>query len=107
MPLPPPPNAAFTSSGNPTRSACFLAWRMSTGSGVPGTIGTPLRSATRRAAALSPMISIASADGPTNVNPASAVACAKCARSARNPYPGWMNVARDLRAASRMAPIDR
>ena len=107
MPLPPPPNAAFTSNGNPTRSACFFAWRMSTGSGVPGTIGTPARSATTRAAALSPICSIAAADGPTNVNPVSSTAFAKCARSARNPYPGWIRVARALCAASRMAPIDR
>ena len=68
--------ATFYKPSNPTRSACFFAWRMSTGSGVPGTIGTPLRSAIWRAAALSPIISIASADGPTNVNPASFTASA-------------------------------
>ena len=80
---------------------------MSTGSRVPGTIGMPAASAIRRAAALSPICSIAVADGPTNVNPASSTACAKCARSARNPYPGCTSVDFDLRPASRIAPIDR
>ena len=54
-------------------------------------------SAARRAAALSPMVSIACADGPTNVRPASVTASANCARSDRNPYPGWTK--RGLRAA--------
>ncbi len=85
MPLPPPPNAALTSSGYPRRGASFLAWAMSTGSRVPGTIGMPAASAKRRAADLSPICSIAEALGPTNVNPASSTAWAKCARSARNP----------------------
>ena len=107
MPFPPPPKAAFTSSGKPMRSACFLACFASTGSGVPGTIGMPLASAARRAAALSPIISIACGGGPTNVSPASPTASAKWARSDRKPYPGWIRVAFARRAASRIASIDR
>jgi hypothetical protein len=42
-----------------------------------------------------------------NVNPASSTALAKCARSDRNPYPGWIAVALALLAASRIEPIDR
>ena len=67
------------------RSASAGACSIVTGSGVPGTIGTPTRSAARRAADLSPIISIASAGGPMKVNPESATARAKCARSDRNP----------------------
>ena len=67
------------------RSACLRAVRRSTGSEVPGTIGIPLASAARRAAALSPIISMASALGPTKVIPASVTAAANWARSARNP----------------------
>ncbi len=85
MPLPPPPNAALTMRGNPMRSASAGARSRVTGSGVPGTMGTPTRSAARRAADLSPIISIASAGGPMNVKPESATALAKCARSDRNP----------------------
>ena len=85
MPLPPPPNAALTSSGNPMRGASFLAMATSTGSRVPGMMGTPAASAIRLAAALSPKSSIATGGGPTNVNPASSTAVAKCARSARKP----------------------
>ena len=85
MPLPPPPKAAFTRSGKPIRSACFLACFASTGSGVPGTIGMPLASAARLAAALSPIVSIASGGGPMNVMPASPTALANPARSDRKP----------------------
>ena len=107
MPLPPPPKAAFTINGYPIRSACLRAARRSTGCAVPGTIGIPLASAARRAAALSPMISIASGVGPMNVRPASTTAAAKLPRSARKPYPGWTIVAFERRAASRIASIDR
>ena len=85
MPFPPPPKAAFTSKGNPILGACAFAWSMSTGSAVPGTIGIPAASAMRRAADLSPIVSIAAAGGPTKVSPASVTAAAKAARSARNP----------------------
>ena len=59
------------------RSASTDASWIAIGSGVPGTIGTPTSSAARRAAALSPISSIASAGGPMNVWPASATARAK------------------------------
>jgi BirA family biotin operon repressor/biotin-[acetyl-CoA-carboxylase] ligase len=107
MPLPPPPNAAFTTSGKPSRAASFFAFARSTGSRVPGTIGMPAASAIFRASALSPIASIAGAVGPTNVMPASSTACANCARSARKPYPGCTRVAFDLRATSTMRSIDR
>ena len=89
------------------RSASFFACFVSTGSGVPGTMGMPLASAARRAADLSPITSIACGEGPMNVRPASATAAANWARSDRKPYPGWIRVARERRAASRIASIDR
>ena len=67
------------------RSASAGACSSDTDSGVPGTMGTPTRSAARRAADLSPIISIASAGGPMNMKPDSSTARAKCARSERNP----------------------
>ena len=39
----------------------------------------------RRASVLSPIARMASAEGPTKINPASLTACAKAGRSARNP----------------------
>jgi hypothetical protein len=56
-----------------------------TGSGVPGTMGAPTSWAARRAAALSPIITMASGGGPTKVRPASPTARAKSWFSARNP----------------------
>ena len=107
MPFPPPPNAAFTTRGNPILAASFFARARSTGSRVPGTIGIPAASATRRAAALSPIVAIASGVGPTNPSPASSTACANWARSAKNPYPGCTSVAFDFRAASMIRSIER
>ena len=95
IPRPPPPAAAFTSSGKPIASAsarmASTASGRSTGtaSRVPGTVSTPALRASRRAPSLSPSASITAAVGPMNVRPASATARAKVARSARNPYPGW------------------
>ena len=95
-------------SGKPMRSACFLACFASTGSGVPGTIGMPLASAARRAAALSPIVSIASGDGPTNVRPASATASGELRRAPRGSrIPGARGWPSARRAASRIASIDR
>ena len=87
MPLPPPPRAAFTSSGNPTRSAAARTAAASFGSGnsAPGTTGTPARSAVRRALTLSPMTRIADAGGPTNVMPAASHASRKAGFSERKP----------------------
>src|ERR1043166_3842852 len=62
MPLPPPPAAAFSITGNPYFCAVSLA-SASDGSGstVPGTIGTPASTAARRALVFDPITSIASA----------------------------------------------
>jgi hypothetical protein len=80
--LPPPPAAAFTisGSGTPVRS----------GSASPVTsqdssTGTPAPASSRLAASLSPIASMTSAGGPTQVSPASATARAKPARSDKNP----------------------
>ena len=73
MPLPPPPAAAFTSTGNPS----VLAAR--------GTTGTPAATAISRAASLRPMLSITVDDGPTSWMPAASTSAAKAARSDRNP----------------------
>ena len=65
MPRPPPPEAAFTSTGKPMS----LAMRMASTSSVtppsePGTQGIPRRLAVRLASILSPMMRICSALGP-------------------------------------------
>src|SRR5207244_646126 len=58
------------------------------------------RTAACRAAISSPSIAMDSGGGPTNVIPAWSTARAKSARSARKPYPGWINVVRLWRATS-------
>ena len=58
---------------------------VSTGSVVPGTIGTPAFFIRSRALVFEPMDSIADAGGPMNVTPASSRACANAAFSARKP----------------------
>jgi hypothetical protein len=86
MPRPPPPNAAFSASGQPWRSPnATAASGPSSGSTVPGTSGALACSATRRAATLSPMAAIAAGLGPTQRSPASITAWAKPAFSARKP----------------------
>ena len=56
MPRPPPPNAALMMSGKPISLAIFNASaRSSTGSSVPGRVGTPTFWASARAATLSPI----------------------------------------------------
>ena len=57
----------------------------STGSVVPGTIGTPAAFISSRARVLEPIASMASAGGPMNTMPASSQARAKAAFSARKP----------------------
>ena len=57
----------------------------STGSVVPGTIGTPASCISSRALVLEPIASIADAGGPMNVTPASSRRRAKAAFSARKP----------------------
>ncbi len=78
MPLPPPPAAALTSTGNPTVPASF-------GSSEEGSVGTPASTAARLAASLSPMAATAWAGGPTHTSPAAATASAKAAFSERKP----------------------
>ena len=74
MPRPPPPAAAFTSSGKPTSS------------GVPlGSTGTPAARAVSFAASLSPPARSAAGGGPTHVSPAPSTASANSALSARKP----------------------
>ena len=85
--MPPPPPAAFTATGKPIDSAMTFraSATVSTGSVVPGTIGTPAFSMSSRAFVLEPMASIALAGGPMKTIPASSHARAKGAFSARNP----------------------
>ena len=58
---------------------------LSTGSVVPGTIGTPASSMISRAFVFEPIASIALAGGPMNTIPASSHARANAAFSARKP----------------------
>ena len=57
----------------------------STGSVVPGTIGTPASRISSRALVFEPIASIALAGGPMKTMPASSQARAKAAFSARKP----------------------
>ncbi len=70
-------------AGSEARNASAIA--ASTGSEIPGTMGTPCCAASARARTLSPSSSRLSGDGPTNVRPASAQRRANAAFSARNP----------------------
>ncbi len=91
MPRPPPPAAALMITGYPIFAATSTASSsVSTAPSDPGKIGTPAAFAARLHATLSPSIAIASGDGPMNSIRQSRQTCAKSARSARNPYPGWI-----------------
>ena len=68
----------------------WSAWRLAAPMSVtlasePGTTGTPFATAAARAAILSPISSMDSGDGPTNVSPCSAQRRANPAFSAMNP----------------------
>src|SRR5581483_10549142 len=64
MPFPPPPPAAFSMTGKPRSVASFSTSASdSIGCAEPGTTGTPAAIMRRRASTLSPIASIASADG--------------------------------------------
>ncbi len=103
MPLPPPPAAALIATGNPCSAAKASTCSAEVnGSRVPGTPWTPAASAASLDSILSPIIAIADAGGPTQVNPASTTACANSAFSARNPYPGCTAEAFDSLAISRI-----
>src|SRR5207302_1518940 len=69
-PRPPPPNAALIATGNPySRANATTSPTPDTGPADPATNGAPARAAIPRADTLSPNASIASAGGPTHVNP--------------------------------------
>ena len=88
-PRPPPPKAALIATGKPCSFAkAVTSSAPATGSLVPATSGAPALAAIRRAETLSPNALIAAGGGPIQINPASITACAKSARSERNPYPG-------------------
>lgn len=67
----------------------------------PGTTGTSLSCATRRALALSPIARMFSGRGPIKVMPCSSHFCANSAFSLRKPYPGWIASAPVTSAAER------
>ncbi len=70
------------------RSATATAVAWSTGPPDHGLTGTPLCSASRLAATLSPSSRIASADGPRNTSPWASHASGSSGRSAAKPHPG-------------------
>ncbi len=84
IPVPPPPALAFTSSGNPT-SAPAAARSVSGVTSASGSVGTPAARARSFAVCLTPMASMASGGGPTQVRPAAVTARANAAFSDRNP----------------------
>ncbi len=89
IPLPPPPAAAFSSTGRRIRpTAATRSGTELLGSVVPAMTGTPAATASALAAALSPKRRSTPASGPMKAMPAASSAAAKSAFSARNPYPG-------------------
>ena len=73
-------------SGQPSSSPSAMSRSAdSSGSVVPGTIGTPAACMRSRAAIFEPIASIASGGGPIQTSPASSTGRAKAAFSARNP----------------------
>ena len=89
MPFPPPPAEALIKIGKPIDSAVFFASAMSViASSVPGTKGVLYFDTASLAASLLPMTSMASADGPIKVMPASSTWFANSAFSLKKPKPG-------------------
>ena len=82
IPLPPPPAAAFTISGS---AAPPRPGRASPVTSQDGRTGTPTSAISALAASLSPITSMASGGGPTQVSPAAPTARANDARSDRKP----------------------
>src|SRR5436305_13420460 len=74
---------------------------------LPGTTGTPAAAAVTLARILSPITSIASADGPMKTRPAAAQARAKSGFPDRNPQPGCTAWAPARAAAARLASLHR
>ena len=77
-------------TGNPTLSTNALTSSALVHASLPGTTGTLAAMAASRALVLSLKVFKFSTVGPTNVNPASAHACANCGLSDKKPYPGWI-----------------
>ena len=102
MPRPPPPCTALTASGQPSSSP---NWRTASGSSTaniaPGTGGTPASVATCRAASLSPIIAITSADGPMNVSDAALDGGGEVGAFGEEPVAGMHGVAPCVRRPRR------
>ena len=67
------------------RSASAVASSGLLSKSQPGTMGTPAAAAVRRAASLSPMLSMTSAEGPTNARPYLSQSRTKLAFSEKKP----------------------
>ena len=88
---PPPPAAAFTSTGYSTSAANFFACSTDVMSpSLPGTVGTFAAFATVFDLSLLPSASIAPTGGPMNSMPDARHCSANLLFSDRNPYPGWL-----------------
>ena len=85
IPLPPPPAEALSINGKPISRAAVTATAASSTSSRPGTTGTPASIMARLAETLSPMTSMAWAEGPTKMIPAASQAATSSGRSLRKP----------------------
>ena len=86
MPRPPPPAAALIITGKPILRGQFARLALvGDAPSEPGTTGTPAFCAALAGRALSPMVRIVAALGPTNIKPARSTASAKSAFSDRKP----------------------
>ncbi len=108
MPLPPPPADGLSNTGIPISRAASASWAsVRPLPDEPGTTGTPAARTVSFARILSPISSMASADGPMKTSPASAQAAANAVFSARKPYPGCTACAPLRCAASIRRPACR
>ena len=86
IPLPPPPATALIMTGKPIFLATLRAFSsLSTTPSLPGMTGTLALVAISLALALSPKLTMASAEGPINLILQSEHCSAKSAFSAKNP----------------------
>ena len=86
IPRPPPPALAFSSTGQPTRSAASRASSAErTAPSDPGVTGTPAVRMISRAADLLPAFRMVSPEGPMKIRPAAAQASEKSAFSDKKP----------------------
>ncbi len=88
MPRPPPPETALTNNGNDMSAAAATSSSTDADGSEDASTGSPAARAAAIARALLPVNSNTSADGPTNVMPASTHAEASSGFSDRKPYPG-------------------